>query len=283
MKVLSTGGDSLEHPTDRQYQSLHCLMEPLDRDHAHFKVIVPSSCTRPPAVTTPPTLRWWRPICSRRTGTLTASTPCPCWTCLRWRGREKGRGSGTLATGGSHVTSCHFPLAQGTSPSPHRMLLWHGSRLTNWVGILSQGLRIAPPEAPVTGYMVSHTPHSVGGMLSLLPLTPLPLPYHQFGKGVYFADMCSKSANYCFATKRNKDGVLLLCDVSHTDRAYAKGGAERSMVDHCRLPLAPPTTCWPLTTTPTNCPLANTALVDWAELTPTPPSNTPCEHSTQQG
>ena len=45
------------------------------------------------------------------------------------------------------------------------MLLWHGSRLTNWVGILSKGLRIAPPEAPVTGYM--------------------------FGKGVYFADMVS--------------------------------------------------------------------------------------------
>lgn len=36
-----------------------------------------------------------------------------------------------------------------------RMLLWHGSRLSNWVGILSQGLRVAPPEAPVTGYMVS--------------------------------------------------------------------------------------------------------------------------------
>ena len=34
-----------------------------------------------------------------------------------------------------------------------RQLLWHGSRLTNFVGILSQGLRIAPPEAPVTGYM----------------------------------------------------------------------------------------------------------------------------------
>lgn len=30
-------------------------------------------------------------------------------------------------------------------------LLWHGSRLTNFVGIISQGLRIAPPEAPVTG------------------------------------------------------------------------------------------------------------------------------------
>jgi poly [ADP-ribose] polymerase len=36
----------------------------------------------------------------------------------------------------------------------NRMLLWHGSRLSNWVGILSEGLRIAPPEAPVTGYMV---------------------------------------------------------------------------------------------------------------------------------
>ncbi|CAL1532290.1 unnamed protein product [Lymnaea stagnalis] len=70
----------------------------------------------------------------------------------------------------------------------NRMLLWHGSRLTNWAGILGQGLRIAPPEAPVTGYM--------------------------FGKGVYFADMSSKSANYCFATKTKNTGLLLLCDVS---------------------------------------------------------------------
>lgn len=33
-----------------------------------------------------------------------------------------------------------------------RRLLWHGSRCTNFGGILSQGLRIAPPEAPATGY-----------------------------------------------------------------------------------------------------------------------------------
>ena len=32
---------------------------------------------------------------------------------------------------------------------PNRMLLWHGSRTSNFAGILSQGLRIAPPEAPV--------------------------------------------------------------------------------------------------------------------------------------
>ena len=36
---------------------------------------------------------------------------------------------------------------------PNKKLLWHGSRVTNYAGILSQGLRIAPPEAPVTGYM----------------------------------------------------------------------------------------------------------------------------------
>ena len=36
---------------------------------------------------------------------------------------------------------------------PNRQLLWHGSRVANYAGILAQGLRIAPPEAPVTGYM----------------------------------------------------------------------------------------------------------------------------------
>lgn len=67
----------------------------------------------------------------------------------------------------------------------NKQLLWHGSRLTNFVGILSQGLRIAPPEAPVTGYM--------------------------FGKGVYFADMVTKSANYCFTNQMANTGLMLLC------------------------------------------------------------------------
>ncbi|XP_048732716.1 poly [ADP-ribose] polymerase 1-like [Ostrea edulis] len=70
----------------------------------------------------------------------------------------------------------------------NRQLLWHGSRTTNFAGILSQGLRIAPPEAPVTGYM--------------------------FGKGIYFADMVSKSANYCRTSKADPTGVLLLCEVA---------------------------------------------------------------------
>lgn len=40
----------------------------------------------------------------------------------------------------------------------NRQLLWHGSRATNYAGIMSQGLRIAPPEAPVVSslFVVQH-------------------------------------------------------------------------------------------------------------------------------
>ncbi|KAG9965873.1 PARP-domain-containing protein, partial [Aureobasidium melanogenum] len=67
-----------------------------------------------------------------------------------------------------------------------RRLLWHGSRSTNFGGILSQGLRIAPPEAPVNGYM--------------------------FGKGIYLADMSSKSAGYCCPYQSDGHALLLLCE-----------------------------------------------------------------------
>lgn len=35
-----------------------------------------------------------------------------------------------------------------------------------------------------------------------------------FGKGIYFADMVSKSANYCCTSKENNTGLLLLCEVA---------------------------------------------------------------------
>jgi len=35
----------------------------------------------------------------------------------------------------------------------NRKLLLHGTRTANMAGILSQGLKIAPPEAPASGYM----------------------------------------------------------------------------------------------------------------------------------
>lgn len=64
------------------------------------------------------------------------------------------------------------------------MLLWHGSRLSNFVGILSQGLRIAPPEAPVSGYL--------------------------FGKGIYLADMSEKSIHYCRSFGSDTALILLI-------------------------------------------------------------------------
>lgn len=68
----------------------------------------------------------------------------------------------------------------------NRMLLWHGTRCSNVLSILHQGLRIAPPEAPASGYA--------------------------FGKGVYFADAFAKSLGY---TSSCDDGTafLLLCEV----------------------------------------------------------------------
>ncbi|KAK8056265.1 poly polymerase catalytic domain-containing protein [Apiospora rasikravindrae] len=97
-----------------------------------------------------------------------------------------------------------FEQSEFAGPPRDRRLLWHGSRCTNFGGILSQGLRIAPPEAPVSGYM--------------------------FGKGVYLADMSSKSANYCCAGISNGHALLLLCeaelgDPMHvlTDASYSAG------------------------------------------------------------
>lgn len=35
----------------------------------------------------------------------------------------------------------------------NRMLLWHGSGVPNFISILSRGLLICPPEAPITGHL----------------------------------------------------------------------------------------------------------------------------------
>lgn len=69
----------------------------------------------------------------------------------------------------------------------NRRLLFHGSRLANYMGILSQGL-LLNPNAPVTGKM--------------------------FGNSLYFACTSTKSANYCYAYSTNGIGVMLLCEVS---------------------------------------------------------------------
>ncbi len=70
----------------------------------------------------------------------------------------------------------------------NHILMWHGSLFSNFGGILSQGLRIAPPEAPVTGY--------------------------RFGKGIYFADFIGLSTRYTRYHSSNNEALLLLCEVA---------------------------------------------------------------------
>ena len=66
-------------------------------------------------------------------------------------------------------------------------LLWHGSRVVNFLSILSQGLKINPHNAVRTGSM--------------------------FGNGIYFANSATKSAQY-MGTTSGEPGLILLCEVA---------------------------------------------------------------------
>uniref|UniRef100_A0A3Q0S7H7 Poly [ADP-ribose] polymerase n=1 Tax=Amphilophus citrinellus TaxID=61819 RepID=A0A3Q0S7H7_AMPCI len=151
VKMVQSSEDSDEHPLDRQYHSLRCKMQPLDSSNPEYKLIE-------------------KYLQSTHAPTHSDYT----MTVLDIFSVDRDGESNNF------LSQLH-----------NKTLLWHGSRLSNWVGILSQGLRVAPPEAPITGYM--------------------------FGKGIYFADMSSKSANYCFANQSNDVGLLLLCEVALGD------------------------------------------------------------------
>ena len=71
--------------------------------------------------------------------------------------------------------------------TPIHKLLVHGSRMINYMGILSEGLRI-PSHSQVTNGCV-------------------------LGKGVYFADTITKSFNYCNAHETEGIGFVILCEV----------------------------------------------------------------------
>lgn len=139
-----------EHPIDKTYKKLKCKLTPIDKDSDTWKMIE------------------------------TYVTNTQAATHAR---KPKVVDIFEIDREGETERFCNG----GFDKFSERYLLWHGSRLTNFVGIPSQGLRIAPPEAPVTGYM--------------------------FGKGVYFADMVSKSANYC-TTNNEMEGCILLCEVA---------------------------------------------------------------------
>ncbi|XP_041092813.1 poly [ADP-ribose] polymerase 2 [Polyodon spathula] len=148
IKMVNSSLDSTEHPLDRQYSSLHCELTPLEHSTQEFQIL------------------------NKYLQSTHASTHSEYTMRLR--------DVFSIEKEGESEAFCR--------DINNRMLLWHGSRLSNWVGILKKGLRVAPPEAPVTGYM--------------------------FGKGIYFADMSSKSANYCFASRQKNVGLLLLSEVA---------------------------------------------------------------------
>ncbi|KAL8613750.1 hypothetical protein ACOMHN_029607 [Nucella lapillus] len=147
---LLRGGDAGEDPIDSHYQKLKCALQPVDKKDANYKR-----------------------MCDYVQNTHAATHQQYSLDVLDvFEVDREGEGQQFEPFKALH----------------NRQLLWHGSRTTNYAGILSQGLRIAPPEAPVTGYM--------------------------FGKGIYFADMVSKSANYCRTSKSDPTGILLLCEVA---------------------------------------------------------------------
>ena len=69
------------------------------------------------------------------------------------------------------------------STSDKRMLLFHGTKSQNMLGILSKGLLIAPIESEITG--------------------------NSYGNGIYLSDSFSKSINYC----KVKNNYILLVDI----------------------------------------------------------------------
>lgn len=77
------------------------------------------------------------------------------------------------------------------SSTPNKQLLWHGTRLTNYVSILQKGLLLRPDVIPgtyVTGKM--------------------------FGYGIYAANSFSKSFNYTGADRTNPTACLFLAEVA---------------------------------------------------------------------
>jgi poly [ADP-ribose] polymerase len=71
---------------------------------------------------------------------------------------------------------------------PDHRLLIHGSRMANFMGVLTEGLRIPKQTQVLNGSVL--------------------------GLGVYFADSISKSFNYCQSAETENIGFVLLCEVA---------------------------------------------------------------------
>lgn len=172
MKVLDSGarrkGEEEQHPIDCHYRELKCQLSPVERENGLFSLVE----------------KYVRQT-HAKTHSQYRMEVLDVFEMDRSGEKEAFRDVGNRCVDGSlrtrgQISDDHYPMvskcgigrhdcmcewyvvvmskyhfaSQFDTNSFYRQLLWHGSRLTNWVGILSQGLRIAPPEAPVTGYMV---------------------------------------------------------------------------------------------------------------------------------
>ncbi|KAL4866254.1 hypothetical protein BDV12DRAFT_199317 [Aspergillus spectabilis] len=93
-----------------------------------------------------------------------------------------------------------------TPKKSNRRLLWHGSKLTNWAGILREGLRICPGGKSPNGSTL--------------------------GKGIYFSDSARTSLWYTRVDYSKKNVLLLLCDVELGDHI----NVVQTVVIHSRPP-----------------------------------------------
>ena len=71
---------------------------------------------------------------------------------------------------------------------PNHCLLFHGSRMANFIGILSEGLRIPRNDQVLNGSTL--------------------------GNGIYFADSVTKSYNYTYSSETDNMGFILICEVA---------------------------------------------------------------------
>lgn len=99
-------------------------------------------------------------------------------------------------------------------------LLWHGTRVSNLISILSRGLLVAPPEAPTTGMRYGRV---CASPYYLNPQTINTFDYTKYSvfffQGIYFSNSFNFSCNYCFSDV-GRTKYMLLCEVCLHDTLY---------------------------------------------------------------
>jgi poly [ADP-ribose] polymerase len=89
--------------------------------------------------------------------------------------------------------------------TPNHRLLFHGSRMANFMGILAEGLRIPKPSQVSNGSTL--------------------------GRGIYFADAVSKSYNYTCSSETDHTGFMVLCEVALGNPHVVYNCCDRDGVD----------------------------------------------------